>query len=156
MDSAVEQGRTQAPADASVSRRGVLLGGGLVGAALVVAACGGSASDSQSSSAAPTSSGAAPPVGDLGPASSIPVGGGVVFDGPKVVVTQPSSGSIKGFTAICPHQGCLVNQVADNTIICPCHGSKFSAEDGSVLQGPATTGLASVPVSVKGGEVVLG
>lgn len=77
-----------------------------------------------------------------------------MFDGPKVVVTQPVEGEIKAFTAVCPHQGCLVNEVADNQIICPCHGSLFSAEDGAVIQGPATSGLAPVAVMVKDGAIV--
>ena len=92
----------------------------------------------------------------LAPVSDIPVGGGQVFDGPKVVVTQPESGVIKGFTAVCPHQGCLVSSVENNEILCPCHGSLFSAQDGAVIQGPATQGLAPQPVSVVGEDVVLG
>lgn len=88
--------------------------------------------------------------------SAVAVGSGVVYDGPKVVVTQPSAGDIKGFTAVCPHQGCLVSQVANNEILCPCHGSLFSAQDGAVLVGPATTGLAAVGVSVVDDQVILG
>lgn len=84
------------------------------------------------------------------------VGSGVVYDGPKVVVTQPAEGDIRGFTAVCPHQGCLVSEVTNNEILCPCHGSLFSAEDGAVLTGPATTGLAPVDVSVVDDQVVLG
>ena len=86
----------------------------------------------------------------------VTVGSGVVFDGPKVVVTQPVQGDIRGFTAVCPHQGCLVSSVTDNEILCPCHGSLFSAEDGAVITGPATTGLAPVSVSVVDNDVVLG
>jgi Rieske Fe-S protein len=84
------------------------------------------------------------------------VGSGVVYDGPKVVVTQPVEGDIRAFTAVCPHQGCLVSEVTNNEILCPCHGSLFSAEDGAVITGPATTGLAPVAVSVVDDQVVLG
>jgi Rieske Fe-S protein len=86
----------------------------------------------------------------------VSVGSGVVYDGPKVVVTQPAEGDIRGFTAVCPHQGCLVSEVTNNEILCPCHGSLFSAQDGAVLVGPATTGLAPVDVSVVDDQVVLG
>jgi nitrite reductase/ring-hydroxylating ferredoxin subunit len=48
-----------------------------------------------------------------------------------------------------------VSQVVDNEIICPCHGSRFSAVDGSVTSGPATTGLTAAGVAVEGGGVVL-
>ncbi len=91
----------------------------------------------------------------LGPVDQVAVGSGVVYDGPKVVVTQPAAGDVRGFTAVCPHQGCLVSEVVDNEILCPCHGSLFSAEDGAVLTGPATSGLAPVDVSVVDDQVVL-
>jgi nitrite reductase/ring-hydroxylating ferredoxin subunit len=48
-----------------------------------------------------------------------------------------------------------VSEVVDNEIVCPCHGSKFSAMDGSVIAGPATTGLTAAGVVVEGGSVVL-
>jgi len=145
-------------------RRTILATGGALGAAAVLAACGGSGEDS-TAPASSTSAGApdtptpdpAGPAGEvLGPVAAVQVGSGVVYDGPKVVVTQPSEGDIRGFTAVCPHQGCLVSEVTDNEILCPCHGSLFSAQDGAVLVGPATTGLAPVAVSVTDDQVVLG
>ena len=45
--------------------------------------------------------------------------------------SQPSQGAFNGLSAICTHQGCTVSKVADGTIDCPCHGSKFNL-DGSV------------------------
>ena len=76
------------------------------------------------------------------------------MDAEKVVVTQPAEGEFKAFTAVCTHQGCVVGSVADNEISCPCHGSLFSAEDGSVVTGPATAPLTEIEVQVKGGSVV--
>ena len=152
-----------------LARRTVLVTGGALGAAAALAACGGSGDTAASSSAAadstapgPESSGgggsspAAPSGEVLGPVDQVSVGSGVVYDGPKVVVTQPAEGDIRGFTAVCPHQGCLVSEVTNNEILCPCHGSLFSAEDGAVITGPATTGLAPVDVSVVDNQVVLG
>lgn len=142
-----------------LARRTVLVTGGALGAAAALAACGGSGESTPASSEAPAtpdSSGAAPAAEVLGPVDQVTVGSGVVYDGPKVVVTQPAQGDVRGFTAVCPHQGCLVSEVTNNEILCPCHGSLFSAEDGAVLQGPATTGLAPVDISVVDDQVVLG
>jgi Rieske Fe-S protein len=92
----------------------------------------------------------------LGKATDVPVGGGKVFEAQKLVVTQSEAGQFKGFSAVCPHQGCLVNEVVDGTINCPCHGSKFKL-DGSVSVGPATTALPPSAVSVNEyGELVTG
>lgn len=92
----------------------------------------------------------------LGATSDVPVGGGVVYGDQQVVVTQPTEGEFLGFTAVCTHQGCTVAGVADGTINCDCHGSKFSIEDGSVAAGPATQPLASETVTVEGQQVMLG
>ncbi|MFD5413067.1 Rieske (2Fe-2S) protein [Streptomyces nojiriensis] len=80
--------------------------------------------------------------------ADVPVGGGKVFKEEKVVVTQPKAGTFKCFTAVCPHQGCLVNKVEDGSIDCPCHNSKFAIADGAVTKGPATKGLAEKKIKV--------
>ena len=74
-------------------------------------------------------------------AADVPVGGGVILDKEKLVVTQPEAGTFKAFSSTCTHQGCTVTKVADGTIDCPCHGSTFSVEDGSVQGGPAPSPL---------------
>jgi len=73
----------------------------------------------------------------------------------KVVVTQPVSGTFAAFSAICTHRGCTVNKVADGTIDCPCHGSKFAIADGSVVQGPASRPLPRRQITVMGDAIVL-
>jgi Rieske Fe-S protein len=85
--------------------------------------------------------------------SDVPVGSGVIVD--DIVVTQPSAGVFKAFSAKCTHAGCMVNKVADGTIDCPCHGSKFNL-DGSVANGPAATPLGAKRVVVEGDSIVLG
>ncbi|MFF8840008.1 Rieske (2Fe-2S) protein [Streptomyces sp. NPDC015130] len=98
-----------------------------------------------------TATGAAP----LARTSGIPVGGGTVFTEEKVVVTQPTAGEFKAFSAVCTHQGCLVNKVADGTIDCPCHGSKYRIADGSVAHGPATRPLPAEQIIVSGDSITL-
>lgn len=114
----------------------------------------GGSSDSQAGG----SSGGGAQQGDGGrplvSTGKVPVGGGVIVTKPQVVVTQPDKGTFEAFSAVCTHQGCLVNQVRDGAIMCPCHGSTFSVKDGSVLGGPAPRPLPRVPVTVRDGTVV--
>jgi Rieske Fe-S protein len=93
--------------------------------------------------------------GVLSPSSAIEVGGGKIFSDQQVVVTQPSKGQFKCFTAVCTHQGCIVSSVSGGDILCACHGSAFSIADGSVVNGPATSPLAEKQISVTGGEITL-
>jgi Rieske Fe-S protein len=91
----------------------------------------------------------------LGEASQIPVGGGVIFTAEKVVVTQPVKGEYKAFSAICTHVGCICNVVANGTINCPCHGSKFKITDGSLVTGPGSGPLPGRTIAVTDGKLLL-
>ena len=142
------------------TRRAALAGFGLAGLAATLTACGRpAASDSAGGSpgGGPDGSAAGGAAGGtvLGPASEVPVGGGKVFAAAQVVVTQPSAGEYKAFTAVCTHALCFVDQVANGTIDCPCHGSRFSAKDGSVVTGPAARPLPGKSISVASGQISL-
>ena len=110
------------------------------------------------SSGAAGASGAAggAPAAALTSTSAVPDGGGTIISGKNIVITQPAAGTFKGFTAVCTHQGCIVNSVSGGTINCPCHGSKFSIKDGSVVAGPAPSPLAAVAIKVEGTSIVAG
>jgi Rieske Fe-S protein len=90
----------------------------------------------------------------LGAAADVPVGGGKIFND-KIVVTQPTAGEYKAFSAVCTHSGCTVADVKDGTINCACHGSKFSDKDGSVTRGPAMRPLEAKTVTVEDGNLKL-
>jgi len=140
------------------TRRVVLTGAAGVGAAAVLAACGDKTPEQPAAGQnTGDSTGAANPTGDgsLAKKSDIPVGGGKVFDKEKVVVTQPTAGDFKAFTAICTHQGCTVGTVSGGRIKCPCHGSEYSIADGSVKAGPAPKALASKEITVSGDSLKL-
>jgi Rieske Fe-S protein len=136
------------------TRRAALAGAGFAGLAATLAACGGGNSSSSSPS---SGSGQAGNSGSaaLASTSEIPVGGGKVFSAEKVVVTQPTAGDFKAFSAICTHLGCLVDKVASGTIDCPCHGSKYSVKNGSVVSGPAPKPLPAQAIKVAGGKIKL-
>ena len=135
-----------------LDRRVVLRGAAVSGLALpFLAACGGA--DEASSSGVPSDGSG----GESGIAKAdVPVGGGVVLKDEEVVLTQPSEGQFKAFTAVCTHQGCLVTKVEDGQIVCPCHGSHFAIEDGAPVSGPAQAPLAEKKVSVQGDRIALG
>jgi nitrite reductase/ring-hydroxylating ferredoxin subunit len=88
-------------------------------------------------------------------ASDVPVGGGKVLAGPKVVVTQPTAGEFKAFTAVCTHQQFLVGNVQGGTINCLHHGSMFNMSTGAVVGGPAPAPLAAKTVTVNGDTVTI-
>ncbi|RVX46143.1 Rieske-like 2Fe-2S protein [Nonomuraea polychroma] len=90
----------------------------------------------------------------LATTKSIPLGGGRIIKG-KYVITQPKKGVYRCFSAKCTHQGCAVASVSRGTINCPCHGSKFSASTGAVVQGPAKRPLARKKIKVAKGKISL-
>ena len=89
----------------------------------------------------------------LASTSDVPVGGCFVVAASKIVLTQPTEGDFKAFTAVCTHQGCIVESSTDGEIPCPCHGSRFSLEDGSPQSGPASAPLDAVEITVDGDSI---
>ncbi|MFG2334778.1 Rieske (2Fe-2S) protein [Streptomyces sp. NPDC048604] len=144
-----------------VARRTVVAAAGGVGLVGVLAGCGGTGDSGYGTSGGTsgTSGAADSPKGGAGAVlaktSDIPQGGGKVFADQGVVVTQPAAGEFKAFSSSCTHSGCAVKDVVDGTITCPCHGSAFSAADGSVRQGPATRPLPPAQIKVDGDSITL-
>ena len=154
-DSQLSQGRRPLP-----SRRAVLAGAGVTCAAMLAGCTTPDASNGgvtpPTSGTAASVSGSAPAAGALAATSQVPDGGGKIIDGKNIVITQPRTGSFRAFSAICTHEGCIVSSVSSGTINCPCHGSKFSIKDGSVVNGPATTPLAAIAIKVEGTSIFQG
>ncbi len=140
------------------TRRAVLTG--ICGAAcMALASCGRAVVPGVAAPAPPPAAprGAAPAGARpaLAAVSDIPVGGGRIFPEYRVVVTRPPTGDLRAFTAICTHDGCALTRVADATIDCPCHGSRFAITDGSVVHGPAERALHPRTISVQRDSIVL-
>jgi len=93
----------------------------------------------------------------LAAVADVPVGGGLVVNGPtgKVLLLQPTAGTITAFDARCPHAGSTVAPPVNGVIVCPAHGSAFDGGSGARQQGPARTGLLPVAVTVGGTDVLL-
>ena len=142
--------------DRTISRRHALAGAAGVGLGLpVLAACGNGTSGSAKAQSGNGGGNGGSGGATLGPTSDVAVGGGTIYSDEQVVVTQPAKGDFKCFSSICTHQGCPVQSVSNGTINCNCHGSRFSIEDGSVVQGPATSPLPEKKIDVKGGTITL-
>lgn len=88
--------------------------------------------------------------------TDIPIGSGVIYPDDGYVVTQPTAGTFEAFSDVCPHQGCPVREITpDEKIRCLCHNSYFAIADGSVLAGPAPTGLTRAQVQDEGAELLI-
>jgi nitrite reductase/ring-hydroxylating ferredoxin subunit len=140
-------------ASSCASRRAVLAVAGAAGVGVALSGCQAYGQSSGNTNPAPAPSGGGGAA--LGKTADIPVGGGKVFPTEKVVVTQPTAGTFKAFSAICTHQGCTVANVTGGTINCECHGSKYKIADGSVAGGPAPKPLPARAVTVEGDSLKL-
>jgi Rieske Fe-S protein len=134
-----------------ISRRTVIINTGLAAAALAgLSSCTNYSTAPASEPSAAASGGSS---GAVGPVTvketDIPVGSGKIFPDAQTVITQPKKGEFKAFSAVCTHQGCLVDAVT-TTINCPCHGSKYSITDGSVVNPPAPQPLPPKTIKISG------
>jgi Rieske Fe-S protein len=140
--------------DRCAGRRSVLSAAGATGLAALLSGC--QVYEEPAPPPAPvapgTASGPPRPVARL---AEIPVGSGKIFAAAGVVLTQPEAGKVRAFSTVCTHQGCAVDQVADGTINCRCHGSRFAVADGSVVSGPARRPLPELPVTVENDTILL-
>lgn len=142
-------------AKADTARRAVLAVGVAGVAGVALAACG-SGSSSSSSGGGAVSSGTSGTL--VTTTSEVPVGGAKLAkaDGTTWLVAQPTAGEFVCHSGICTHEGCPLTQVVNDEGICNCHGSRFDANNGAVLRGPATRPLPKQSIQVSGTDIILG
>jgi len=78
--------------------------------------------------------------------------------GRQLACYRDEEGTLHCFSAVCPHMKGLVRwNATEKTWDCPCHGSRFDAGEGEVINGPATEGLApaEIPTSESGKQSVV-
>lgn len=74
--------------------------------------------------------------------------------GIPVGIARVGTNKYTAFNLRCPHQGVTVSRT-ESGWMCNAHNSEFEA-DGDLLLGPATTGLAPVPIKVSRGVATIG
>jgi 3-phenylpropionate/trans-cinnamate dioxygenase ferredoxin subunit len=81
---------------------------------------------------------------------------GVLVDGRQVVVGR-ASGRLYAIGGVCTHQHADLEygSLRGETVICQFHGSGFNIRTGAVVCPPASEPIASFPVSVEGGCILV-
>jgi Rieske Fe-S protein len=74
--------------------------------------------------------------------------------GVPVAIARIGTSKYIAFNLLCPHQGVTVTQ-NEKGWVCNAHGSEFEA-DGDLVLGPATSGLARVPMKISKGLATIG
>jgi Rieske Fe-S protein len=144
-------------ADAPLSRRSFVVGGAVAVAAGIAGFFVAREKWSHATGSITSANGyGSPPAAAgvlLAPLSAVPTGGGIVLASKGVVLTRGGGNDVHGFSSICTHEGCTLAAVANGTIDCPCHGSRFNATTGAVVNGPATRPLPTVQIVLRGADI---
>jgi Rieske Fe-S protein len=99
------------------------------------------------------------PTSTVATAGEIPVGGVKLFSYPtssdRCILVRTGEDEFKAFSQKCTHLSCAVYYERETgRLACPCHHGYFSAEDGSVLQGPPPRPLPRIILERRGQELV--
>jgi nitrite reductase/ring-hydroxylating ferredoxin subunit len=88
---------------------------------------------------------------DLGDGEPTPV----TVGGVELLLVRRGA-TIHAISDRCAHRGCSLHEgdfSGENRVVCPCHGSTYSLEDGSVLHGPTTAPQPAYLTRVRDGKV---
>ena len=144
------------------SRRNLLKIGAISAVSFIITAC----TKAVSGSSTPTSE---PAVEDtqtpsqggevvIAQVSALVAGEGFNFtanDGTDAILFKTKDEKVYALSRICTHEGCSVDfDLAQNKLICPCHGATYEAPDGNVIGGPTQRSLRKINVKVDGDNVL--
>ena len=151
------------------SRRNLLKIGAISAVSFVITAC----TKAVSSSSAPTSEAVVedtqtPSVPEqtqtqggevvIAQVSALVAGEGFNFkanDGTDAILFKTKDEKVYALSRICSHERCSVEfDLAQNILICLCHGATFEATDGNVISGPTQRGLKKINVKIDGDNVL--
>ena len=144
------------------SRRNLLKIGAISAVSFIITAC----TKAVSGSSTPTSE---PAVEDtqtpsqggevvIAQVSALVAGEGFNFtanDGTDAILFKTKDEKVYALSRICTHEGCSVDfDLAQNKLICPCHGATYEAPDGNVISGPTQRNLKKINVKIDGDNVL--
>ena len=151
------------------SRRSLLKIGIVSAVAFVITAC----TKAVSSSSAPTSETVDedtqtpstpeqnPSQGDavvIAQVSALVAGEGFNFtanDGTDAILFKSKDEKVYAISRICTHEGCSVNfDLAQNKLICPCHGATYETVEGNVISGPTQRNLKKINIKIDGDNIM--
>ena len=76
-------------------------------------------------------------------------------DGTDAILFKTKDEKVYALSRICTHEGCSVEfDLAQNKLICPCHGATYEAPDGNVISGPTQRNLKKINVKIDGDNVL--
>lgn len=76
-------------------------------------------------------------------------------DGTDAILFKTKDEKVYALSRICTHEGCSVDfDLAQNKLICPCHGATYEALDGNVISGPTQRSLKKINVKIDGDNVL--
>jgi Rieske Fe-S protein len=76
-------------------------------------------------------------------------------DGTDAILFKTKDEKVYALSRICTHEGCSVDfDLAQNKLICPCHGATYEALEGNVISGPTQRNLKKINVKIDGDNVL--
>ena len=76
-------------------------------------------------------------------------------DGTDAILFKTKDEKVYALSRICTHEGCSVDfDLAENKLICPCHGATYEALDGNIISGPTQKSLKKINVKIDGDNVL--
>jgi Rieske Fe-S protein len=76
-------------------------------------------------------------------------------DGTDAILFKTKDEKVYALSRICTHEGCSVDfDLAQNKLICPCHGATYEALDGNVISGPTQKSLKKINIKIDGDNVL--
>jgi nitrite reductase/ring-hydroxylating ferredoxin subunit len=73
----------------------------------------------------------------------------------RSVMLVKQGGQVFALDDTCVHAGCSLSggSVQEGSIVCPCHGSQYELDSGSVINGPATRPEPTLTVRLRNGMI---